>query len=289
MAGMVLGIHFPSPMTIVVLDNLKFKTAIIKYCRKYNKAFKKDDPNADLEEILTKWENTRRTPPYLCIPQSIWRWIQPEWQEKGIDPKKDHYGLPAGKIDQHWIDRQPNDYFDYAMAAEFVEETERIIVREVKNRDGNIERISLFKRLVLLRSRNRETNDYDFEHYFFHVLEADGEWGQKGYPEETEPPEIVQITSLFPPDYRNKERKWPEGGIDLYPKHGFGVKICLRELVYNQNKEEYRPALEHIEKFFRREAKDVGLIQELETEPTLDLNDDEMWEHFTRGRGIKKL
>lgn len=290
MAGMVLGIHFPSPTTIVNLDNTKFRTAVMKYCKKNSRAFEKDNPGVNLEEILTKWEQTRRTPPYPCVPQPIWHWIRPRWEHEGVYPKKDHYGLPAGKIDQFWIDKQPNDYFDYAMAAEFVEETERVIVREIINDDGEVvDRVSLFKRLALLLCKNRETGNYDFEHYFFHILEADGQWGTKGYPEETEPPEIVQITSLFPPDYRNKEGEWPKGGIDLYPKHGFGVKLCLRELVRNQGKEEYLPALEHIEKFFPREAKDVGLIEELESEPTLNLSDEEIWEHFTKGKGIKKL
>lgn len=289
MTGMVLGIHFPSPATIVVLDNKKYETATIEYCKKNSRAFKIDNPKVNLEEILTRWETTRRIPPYPCVPREIWRWIQPIWQEKGIDPKKDHYGLPAGKIDQHWIDQHPEDFFDYAMAAEFVEETERVIVRAITMPDGKTIRISLFKRLMLLRSKNRETKDFDFEHYFFHVLEADGEWGQKGYPGETEPPEIVQITSLFPPNYRNRERKWPEGGIDLYPKHGFGVKMSLRDLVNNQAKEEYRPALAHIEKFFPREAKDVGLIEELETEPTLNLSDEEVWKRFTEKAGVKRL
>lgn len=281
MSGMVLGIHFPTPNTMVCLDNLKFKTRAIDYCRANKKAFEKDNPKINLEEILTRWENTRRTPPHFCVPQPIWNWILPRWQREGIDPKKDHHGLPAGKIDQHWIDKFSKDYFDYAMAAEFVEETERVIVREIRNSNGElVERVSLFKRLALLRCKNRETGDYDFEHYFFHILEADGQWGQKGFPGETEPPEIVQITSLFPPDYRNREGKWPDGGIDLYPKHGFGVKLCLRELVHNQHREEYLPALTHVEKFFPREAKDVGLIEELEADPTLDLNDEKAWQRF---------
>lgn len=287
---MVLGIHFPAPNTLVGLDNLKFKTRAIDYCRTNKKAFERDNPKIDLEEILTKWEKTRRTPPYACVPREIFNWIMPRWTRERINPKKDHYGLPAGKIDQFWIDQFPKDYFDYTMAAEFVEETEKVIVREIKNTDGEvIDRISLFKRLALLRCKNRETDDYDFEHYFFHILDADGEWGTKGFPGETEPPEIVQITSLFPPDYRNREGKWPDGGIDLYAKHGFGVKLCLRELVNNQGKEEYKPALAHIERFFPREAKDVGLIEELEAEPTLNLSDEEIWKKFTEKSGVKKL
>lgn len=283
MSGMVLGIHLPTPNTIVVLDNLKLKDTAIKYCRKNIKTFEKENPGIDLEKELKKWEATRRTPPYPCVPQIIYRWIRPRWDKRNenIDPKHDHYGLPAGKIDQYLVDLHPKDFFDWALVGEFVEETGKSAIREIRNSiDEVVARISLFKRLALLRCKNRETEDYDFEHYFFHIIEADGTWNTEGFLGETEAPEIVQITSLFPPDYRNREGKWPEGGIDLYPKHGFGVKLCLRELVRNQGREEYLPALTHIEKFFPREANDVGLIYELEAEPTLNLNDEEAWKRF---------
>ena len=287
MAGMVLGVHFPSPATVVVLDNTKFKTEAINYGRKYGREFKQDNPQSNLSEMLKDLETRRRIPPHPCIHGVLWHWIKSRWRDKGVDPKHDHYGVPAGKIDQHWIDAHPEDYFDYAIAAEFVEETERIIVREIKNSTGKTERVSLFKRLMLLRSKNRESGIFDYEHYFFHILEADGKWAEKGYPGETEAPEIVFTTNLYPPTYRDKEGQWPLGGIDLYPKHGFGIKACLRELVHNQGKKEYMPALLHMEKLFPREAKDVGLIQELETEPTLNLNDEELWERFTKG--VKKI
>lgn len=286
---MVLGIHFTGPEHIILVENIKYKTEIMIYLKKYKKEFKINCPEVNLEKILNDWENVRRIPPYPCVPPEIWHWIRPRWQKENIDPKHDNYGVPAGKIDQDWINQYPKDYFDYAIAAEFVEETEKIIVRATTNSAGDIIRISLFKRLMLLLSRNRETGLFDYEHYFFHVIEADGEWAKNGFPEETGPPEIIPIKNLYPPGYRDKIGKWPENGIDLYSKHGFGVKACLRELVHNQGKEEYRPALAHMEKFFPREAKDVGLIKELEAEPTFDLSDDERWENFTKGKGIKKL
>jgi len=289
MAGMVLGIHFPDPRRIALVPNIKFQTEAIKYLQNHRGKFKKEVSLVDLNKEVGELQNRRRVSPHMIyIPPKIWHWVRARWQEENINPKHDHYGLPAGKIDQIWIDQYPNDYFDYAMAAEFVEETERIIVRSITKSDGEIVRVSLFKRLMLLLSKNRETGDFDYEHYFFHIEEADGNWATKGFPEETGPPEIVPITSLFPPNYKNTEGQWPEGGIDLYPKHGFGVKFCLRELV-REGKTEYQPALEHIEKFFPREAKDVGLIQELEAKPTLNLSDEELWRHFTQGQGIKKI
>lgn len=288
MSGMVIGIHFPSPATVLVLDNTKFRTEAIRYSKENSREFKKSNPKANLSEILKELERRRRTPPYPSVPHTLWHWLKSRWKNEGIDPKHDHYGLPAGKIDQYWIDQHPDDYFDYAMAAEFVEETKKIIVRAITNGAGETVRISLFKRLVLLLSKNRETELFDYEHYFFHILEADGEkWAEEGYPGETEPPEVVPITSLYPPNFRDKARKWPEGGIDLYPKHGFGVKLCLRELVHKQGQEEYRQSLEHMEKFFPREASGVGLTQNLEPNPTLNLNDEELWAHFTQG--IKKI
>lgn len=283
MAGMVLGIYFTDPEYIAVLDNTKFKTETIKYCRKNARYFKQNNPSVNLEKILTELENTRRIPPHPCIPPEIWRWIKPIWKKENIDPKPDHYGVPAGKIDQFWIDQYPKDFFDYVMAGEFVEETGKSIVRAVTNSDESTTRICLFKRLMLLLSKNRETGLFDYEHYFFHILEADGKWNIKGYEEETEPPEIIKITNLYPPNYRNKSGEWPKDGIDLYPKHGFGIKVCLRELVHIEGKNEYLTALEHMEKFFPREAKEVGLIQELESEPTLDLNDEELWLRATKG------
>ena len=287
MPGMVLGIHFPDSNSIPLVDNTKFKTRAIKYVHEYGREFKRDNPRVNLGEILKNWENSRRIPPHPCVPQEIWRWIRPRWQEEGIDPKHDHYGVPAGKIDQHWIDQFPDNFFDYAMAGEFVEETGRSIVKTITNSSGKVDRFSLFKRLFLLVSQNRETGIYDYEHYFFHVVETVGEWNKLGYEGETEAPEIIQIKNLYLPNYRDRDGKWPSGGIDLYPKHAFGVKACLRELVHNQGREEYRKSLEHMEKFFPREAKDVGLIQELEVEPTLNLNDEEMWDRFTKG--IKKI
>src|SRR3989344_5437956 len=132
MAGMVLGIHFTDPGHVALVDNIKFKTEVIKYVENHSKEFKKDNPSVDLAKIIKTWQNLRRTPPYPCVPREIWHWIKPRWQRERIDPKHDHYGVPAGKIDQYWIDQFPKDFFDYALAAERVEETETNIYKEVE-------------------------------------------------------------------------------------------------------------------------------------------------------------
>lgn len=279
MAGTVLGIHFTDPQHIVVVFNIKYKTEVIKYIARHERDFKKNNPTLNFNEVMRELKLCRRISPRIL------QWIQPRLRKENINPKHDHYGLPAGKIDEYWITLCPTDYFDYAIAAEFVEETEKSIVREVEINKKRT-RISLFKRIVMLYSKNFENGKNDYENYFFHILEADGEWGKQGFPEETEALEIVPITNLHPPGFK----PWPKGAFDFYIKHGLGVKICLRQLVHEQGKEEYRSALEHMEKLFPREAKDIGLFEEIKPpEPTLDLSDDELWEHFIKGKEIKKL
>lgn len=278
MAGMVLGIHFPDPQHIAVVFNIKQKTEALKYVERNEIDFKKENPYVDFQAVVSKLKNSRRIPPQM------WKWLWPRWQKESIDPKHDHYGLPAGKMEQYWRDKYPNDYFDYDMAEEFVEETGKKIVREIKTNNDKIIRISLFKRVIMLYEKDRENEKVDYENHFFHILEADGEWNKEGCPEETEAPEIVPIIKLFPPKFR----PWPLNGIDFYPKHALGLKICLRQLMREQSKEEYLPALKHIEKFFPREAKDVGLFEEIkDTEPTFDLTDEEVWLRATQG--IKKI
>ena len=148
MAGMVLGFHLTSPQHIIALDNTKFKTEIINYVRNHSKEFRKDNPSVDVTEIIKIWQSSRRTPPYPCVPREIWHWIKPLWQRERIDPKHDHYGVPAGKIDQYWIDQFPEDFFDYAISAEWVEETETNIFQEVETA-GKTSRIPLFERNCL--------------------------------------------------------------------------------------------------------------------------------------------
>lgn len=293
MAGTTLGAYMPpnQPLSLVLNWNIKTQTSLINYLNKY----KKERPATITEERIRGLEAQQKL---MKIPGDIWYWVKPRWQKEGIDPKPDAYGLFGGMIEQWEIDQHPTDYFDYRMASEAVEETGLIIVRQLQNG----ERVSLFRRVCLVYGKNKQQGGgkiyekfnhkeiealknpsqekgHTYEVYFFHILEADGALRDTGFPGETRAPEIIPITSLYP---RNSQ---VEGANWFYPKHAFGLKILLRQLI-EHGKIEYKEALAHLEKQSCYDHS-LGFQEFPELIPTLDLSDEETWLRATQG--IKRI
>ncbi|MEK7503244.1 MAG: hypothetical protein AAB556_02250 [Patescibacteria group bacterium] len=304
MAGTTLGIYMPpeQPLSLVLNWGIKTQTTLCNYLDEY----KKDLPSWITNERIKDLREQRK----LKIPGDIWHWVKPRWQKEDIDPKPDAYGLFGGMIEQWEIENHPNDYFDYRITSEAVEETGLIIVRELKyhngksilDPDGKPKRISLFRRICLVYAENKkqgggkvyekfnhktiealrnpnQEEGHTYEVYFFHIMEADGTLSTEDHKGETRAPEIIPITSLYP---RNSQ---VEGANWFYPKHAFGLKILLRQLI-KEGKNEYKEPLAHLEKEFQHDDR-LGFVEFADSTPTLDLSDEDAWLRATQG--VKKI
>ncbi|MEK7560044.1 MAG: NUDIX hydrolase [Patescibacteria group bacterium] len=276
MAGSVYGMYLPTDETIAVAPNIKRKIAILK-CLKENR-FEKDFPF--LSRTIENLESVMKKRGLKQVPLVYSSWVFEKWRKERVYPPKiDVYGLPGGEIDEYEIQNYPTDYFDYALPREFAEETGLSpIIKDGKDEKGRTIYKNLFRRSSLLWAKdNREENGKTYENYFFHVFGIDptSKLNTEGVEEETEAPEIVQISKLGTEEF------------PFYPKHAIGLKILLRQLL-EAGQAEYEPALKHIEEKYPWTPEQRGLsFEKLDPEPTIVLTDDEAW--IKAVNGVKKI
>lgn len=304
MAGTTLAAYMPpeQPLSLASVWNIKKQTTLVNYLEEY----KREWPSFITEKRIRELREQHKL---MRVPPDIWRWIQPRWQSERIDPKPDAYSLFGGMIEDWEIKKYGKDAPEWRVASEVVEEAGLVIVRELKRPDGtsvldsegNPKRISLFRKFCLVYGENKkegggkvyekfdhktieglknpnQEEGHTYEIHFFHVLEADGILRDTGYPGETRAPEIIPIASLYPLGSQIEGANW------FYPKHAFGLKILLRQLI-EKGQTEYKESLTHLEKHFTRDGK-LGFRECPESIP-LPVTDEEAWLRATKG--VKRI
>ncbi len=255
MAGFVGGIYFnpKNVLQVLIVYNIKTWAAVWAYLETHENPF---DPSEK--------SNIR-------VRKEILQWVFQRFGKEGIrTPKPDKYSLIGGMILESEIKQYPDDYFDYAFAREFVEESGLMVVRE-----ENGVRRSLFERVVEFYEEDRETPGKDYENFFFKVLSADGELQTTGVEDETTAPLFVSINLLNPGNF--------------YPKHAEALIILLQRLVKENklHRDIYQESLSRLQGIFAPSRR-LRSMPEVRN-PTLNLDNNDLWAKFTGQKGIKKL
>lgn len=270
-SGFVAGIYFwpQDPLSIVTVPNIKTKTEVLKLLAEENHRFSPER----VEEV----KNCKR------IPWDVIKWARWVWSNAGIrTPKPDKYGLLGGNIEEFDIVTATKaghqlEYPDYAFARECVEESGLVSVREEKGI-----RRPLFERVVQFWEDDYRNSEKEHEDHFFWLREADGVLNTRGVEEETDPPEIISLMSLYP----GYDKNYTEDKKVFYPKHAKAVIVLLNRFV-QEGKKEYKEPLAYLRETFNRPDKnrfrrEPRMIMP-ERIPNMNLSDDELFKYYTTG------
>jgi len=284
--GMVLAIYMPDELHLLVVQGRETEDALIDYMRQYFKdlpnnmkdAFHKYNKIWSNKNLTEREQFVRSRAAYTAIRQ----WLNKERAKRADvpNPKRDRLGLVGGKIWPDEFTDHPNDYGDWALARETVEESGLIVV----DKDTKSNLFHLVGR-YWEQDHDAPVGNFTYENLVYWVNEAQSaEKDQMGFPK---PHDRGVKEETFAAFYIDVKKLGPH---NFHRKHAQIVRDALRKRTELEYGWHYRPALEHFEAAFpvinslRKER-----VETLETEIECANNASDEEEFAKAMAGVKPL